>query len=200
MANILNIKTSINGENSASNKLSQAVIDQLAEKNPETTVIVRDLGANPIPHLEIQHFKSFSIANENRTDEEREASKYSEEALKEVQEADIIVIGVPLYNLSFPSTLKSWIDHIAVAGKTFSYADGTPKGLLQNKKVYLNFAIGGVYEQKGIIDSIESYLRTLLGFIGITDIEVFKSEGMAIPPLREESLSKTFSEIEAAVV
>lgn len=200
MANILNIKTSINGENSVSNKLSQAVIDQLTEKNPGITVTVRDLGTNPIPHLEIQHFKSFSVANENRNDEEREASKYSEEALKEVQKADIIVIGVPLYNFSFPSTLKSWIDHITVAGKTFSYADGSPKGLLQDKKVYLNFAIGGVYEQKGIIDSIESYLRTLLDFIGITDIEVFKSEGMAIPPLREESLSKTFSEIEAAVV
>ncbi|GAB0157249.1 FMN-dependent NADH-azoreductase [Chryseobacterium sp. Alg-005] len=200
MATILNIKTSINGENSASNQLSQTVINQLLEKDPNSKVIVRDLAQNPIPHLELQHFRSFAISNEERNEEEREASKYSEEALQEIGEADIIVIGVPFYNFSIPSTLKSWIDHIAVAGKTFSYADGTPKGLLQNKKLYLNFAIGGIYEDKSIIDSVEKYLRSLFGFIGITDVEVFRSEGMAIPPLREESLSKAFSEIEAALV
>lgn len=200
MATILNIQTSINGENSASNQLSQTVINQLLEKHPDSKVIVRNLAQNPIPHLELQHFRSFAISHEERNEEEREASKYSEEALQEIGAADIIVIGVPFYNFSIPSTLKSWIDHIAVAGKTFSYADGTPKGLLQNKKLYLNFAIGGIYEDKSIIDSVENYLRSIFGFIGITDVEVFRSEGMAIPPLREESLSKTFSEIEAALV
>ncbi|WP_370898302.1 FMN-dependent NADH-azoreductase [Chryseobacterium gossypii] len=197
MTSILNIRTSINGENSASNKLSEVVINQLLEKDPDAKVVIRDLASNPIPHLEIHHFTAFGIADEEKNDAQREASRYSDEALKEVQEADIIVIGVPFYNFSFPSTLKSWIDHIAVAGKTFSYADGTPKGLLQNKKVYLNFAIGGVYENKEIIDNTEFYLRALLGFIGITDVEVFRSEGMAIPPMREENLSKTLSEIEA---
>lgn len=197
MANILNIKTSISGENSASNQLSQAVIHRLLKKNPNTTVTVRDLASHPIPHLELHHSESFVIADEEKNAEQKESSKYSEAALKEVQEADIIVIGVPFYNFSFPSTLKSWIDHIAVPGKTFSYADGSPKGLLQNKKAYLNFTIGGIYEQKEIIDNMEAYLKTLLGFIGITDVEVFRSEGMAIPPLKDGYLSKTVSEIEA---
>lgn len=197
MANILNIKTSINGEQSVSNQLSQTVINQLLERNPESKVVIRDLGTYPVPHLELLSLKSLAIAKEERNEKEHEASKFSEITLKEVQDADIIVIGVPFYNFSFPSTLKSWIDHITIAGKTFSYADGAAKGLLENKKVYLNFAIGGVFEEKAIIESMEFYLKTLFGFIGITDIEIFKSEGMAIPPLKEENLSKTVSEIEA---
>jgi FMN-dependent NADH-azoreductase len=198
MANILNIKTSINGENSVSSQLSQAVINQLLEKNPESKVVVRDLALHPIPHLEIQHFSSFGVPHDEKNEDQKEASKYSDEALKEVQEADIIVIGVPFYNFSFPSTLKSWIDNIAVAGKTFSYADGTPKGLLQNKKVYLNFTVGGVYNN-GLIENMEHYLKTLLGFIGITDVEVFQSQGMMLPQLKEENLAKTVAQIEELV-
>ncbi|PIF45172.1 FMN-dependent NADH-azoreductase [Chryseobacterium sp. 52] len=198
MANILNIKTSIVGENSVSSKLSQTVINQLLQKDPGSKVVVRDLALNPIPHLENHQFNASRVADAEKSEEEKEASKYSDEALKEVQEADIIVIGVPFYNFSFPSTLKSWIDNISVAGKTFSYADGTPKGLLQNKKVYLNFAAGGVYEN-GLIEGIETYLKTFFGFIGITDVEVFKSQGTMIPQLKEENLSKTVAHIEAVL-
>lgn len=198
MANILNIQTSISGEDSVSNKLSQIVIARLTDKNPDSRVIVRNLALHPIPHLEIQHFSASRIPDEEKNDEQREASKHSEEALKEIQEADVIVIGVPFYNFTFPSTLKSWIDSIAVAGKTFSYADGTPKGLLNNKKLYLNFAIGGVYEN-GLIENMEHYLRTLFSFIGITDIEVFKSQGMMVPQLKDENLSRTVAEIETAL-
>lgn len=198
MANILNIKTSIVGENSISNQLSQTVINQLLDKNPGSTVVVRDLGLNPIPHLEIHHFSASRIPDEEKNDEQKEASKYSNEALKEVQDADIIVIGVPFYNFSFPSTLKSWIDSISVAGKTFSYIDGVPKGLLQNKKIYLNFASGGVYEN-GLIENMETYLKTLFGFIGITDIKVFKSQGTMVPQLKETNLSKAIAEIEELV-
>lgn len=200
MANILNIKTSINGENSASNKLSEVVITQLLERNPAAKITVRDLASTPIPHMQTIHFLSFEVPYEERSDEQKEASQYSDQALQEINEADIIVIGVPFYNFSFPSTLKSWIDHISIPGKTFSYTDGVLKGLLKNKKVYLNFAIGGMYEDKNIIDQMESYLRTLFGFIGITDIEVFRSEGMSLPQIREENLSKTVAEIESVLV
>lgn len=198
MANILNIQTSISGENSVSNKLSQAVINQLLKKNPGSKVVTRDLAANPIPHLEIRHFSASRVPDEAKNEEEKEAGKYSEESLKEIQEADIIVIGVPFYNFTFPSTLKSWIDSIAVAGKTFSYADGTPKGLIEGKKLYLNFAVGGVYEN-GLIENMEHYLKTLFGFIGITDVEIFKSQGMMVPQLKDENFSKTVAEIEELV-
>lgn len=198
MANILNIKTSITGENSVSNQLSQAVIHQLLEKNPESKVVVRDLALEPIPHLEIHHFNASRLTDEERSEEQKEASKHSDQSLKEIQEADIIVIGVPFYNFTFPSTLKSWIDSISVAGKTFSYADGTPKGLLENKKIYLNVAAGGVYEN-GLIENMEHYLRTLFGFIGITDVEVFISQGTMVPQLKEENFSKVVAKIEELV-
>ncbi|MGG5210505.1 FMN-dependent NADH-azoreductase [Chryseobacterium sp. MIQD13] len=198
MANILNIQTSISGETSVSNQLSQIVINQLLEKRPDSKVILRDLALNPIPHFDIHHFSASMVPDEEKSDEQKQASKYSAEALKEVQEADTIVIGVPFYNFTFPSTLKSWIDNIVVPGKTFSYADGTPKGLLQNKKVYLNFAVGGVYEN-GIIENMEHYLKTLFSFIGITDVEVFKSQGMMVPQLKEENFSKTVIEIETSL-
>lgn len=198
MANILNIKTSITGENSVSNQLSQAVINQLLEKNPESKVVVRDLALEPIPHLEIHHFNASKLTDEERSEEQKEASKHSDQSLKEIQEADIIVIGVPFYNFTFPSTLKSWIDSISVAGKTFSYADGTPKGLLENKKIYLNVAAGGVYEN-GLIENMEHYLRTLFGFIGITDVEVFISQGTMVPQLKEENFSKAVAKIEELV-
>lgn len=198
MATILNIKTSITGENSVSNQLSQAVIHQLLEKNPESKVVVRDLALEPIPHLEIHHFNASRLTDEERSEEQKEASKHSDQSLKEIQEADIIVIGVPFYNFTFPSTLKSWIDSISVAGKTFSYADGTPKGLLENKKIYLNVAAGGVYEN-GLIENMEHYLRTLFGFIGITDVEVFISQGTMVPQLKEENFSKAVAKIEELV-
>lgn len=198
MANILNIKTSITGENSVSNQLSQAVIHQLLEKNPESKVVIRDLALEPIPHLEIHHFNASRLTDEERSEEQKEASKHSDQSLKEIQEADIIVIGVPFYNFTFPSTLKSWIDSISVAGKTFSYADGTPKGLLENKKIYLNVAAGGVYDN-GLIENMEHYLRTLFGFIGITDVEVFISQGTMVPQLKEENFSKAVAKIEELV-
>ena len=198
MANILNIQTSISGESSVSNQLSQIVINQLLEKNPESRVIFRDLALNPIPHFDTHQFSASMIPDEKKNAEQKEASIYSVEALKEVQEADIIVIGVPFYNFTFPSTLKSWIDNIVVPGKTFSYADGTPKGLLQNKKIYLNFAVGGVYEN-GLIENMEHYLKSLFGFIGITDVEVFKSQGTMVPQLKEENFSRTVAEIETAL-
>lgn len=195
MANILNIKTSISGENSVSSQLSQVVINQLLEKNPDSKVVVRDLALNPIPHLEIQHSASFVIPDDEKNEQQKEASKHSDQALKDIQEADIIVIGVPFYNFTFPSTLKSWIDSIAIPGKTFSYADGTPKGLIYGKKLYLNFAVGGVYEN-GLIENMEHYLKTLFAFIGITDVEVFQSQGMMVPQLKDENLAKTVAKIE----
>ncbi|MDR2235018.1 MAG: NAD(P)H-dependent oxidoreductase [Chryseobacterium sp.] len=199
MANILNIKTSISGEGSVSSKLSQIVIDRLLEKDPLGRVVVRDLATEPIPHLELQHFNAFNIKDEDKNTREKEVSRFSDEAIKEIQEADIIVIGVPFYNFSIPSTLKSWIDHISIAGKTFSYADGTLKGLLEDKKVYLNFAVGGIYDN-GIVESMEQYLRTFFGFIGITDLKVFRTEGTMIPEFREDNLQKTVAEIETVIV
>lgn len=137
MANILNIKTSISGEDSVSSRLSQVVIDRLLEKEPFSKVVVRNLATEPIPHMGLEHFSAFNVSDAEKTDAQKELSRFSDQAIMEIHDADIIVIGVPFYNFSIPSTLKSWIDHISIAGKTFSYADGHVKGLLKNKRSIL---------------------------------------------------------------
>lgn len=198
MAKILNIRTSINGENSASNKLSDTVIEKLKAAYPGSEVRARDFSTDPIPHLEARNFYAFGIPEENKTDEQKEATKYSDEAIREIFDADILVIGVPFYNFGIPSTLKSWLDNIAVAGKTFNYVDGQPIGYVTGKKVYLNFALGGIYSDgpaKGI-DTTEPYLRTILGFIGLTDITAFRAEGLLIPGIKETALSKTLESVD----
>ena len=199
MANILNIKTSISGEDSVSSRLSQVVIDRLLEKEPFSKVVVRNLATEPIPHMELEHFNAFNVSDSEKTDTQKELTRFSDQAIMEIQDADIIVIGVPFYNFSIPSTLKSWIDHISIAGKTFSYADGHVKGLLKNKKVYLNLAVGGIYDN-GIVDNMEMYLRTFFGFIGISDVEVFKTEGTMLPEFKDENMLLARGEIEAAIV
>jgi FMN-dependent NADH-azoreductase len=107
------------------------------------------------------------------------------------------VIGVPLYNFGIPSTLKSWVDHIARSGLTFSYGDGTPKGLVTNKKVYLAIASGGIYSDGPMqsFDFTEPFLRKLLGFLGMNDITTFRVEGTGMPQLSETALPKALGQV-----
>ncbi|MCV9927183.1 NAD(P)H-dependent oxidoreductase [Flavobacterium sp. LS1R49] len=189
---ILNIVTSINGENSFTIKLSNAIIDKLTAVYPDSTIHTRDLTQNPLPHLEKAHYTSFNTPKETRTDTLHEAVKNSDEAVKELMEADIIIIGVPIYNFSVPSTLKSWVDHIARPGVTFTYANGYPEGLVVNKQVYLALASGAIYSEgpMKIYDFADSYLRSILGFIGLTDITTFRVEGIKMPEITETAFPK----------
>jgi len=197
MKKILNIVTSVKGEASFSIKLSNAILKKLLADYPGSQVRTHDLSKTPFPHLEETHFASFYTPEEMRTDEHKEAIKHSDEAIKELMEADIIVIGVPLYNFGIPSTLKAWIDHIVRAGITFSYSDGFPKGLVVNKKVYLAIASGGVYSKGPMksYDFTEPFLRTSLGFIGMNDITVFRVEGTFVPEFKETALSKAMNTV-----
>jgi FMN-dependent NADH-azoreductase len=197
MKKILNIISSVKGGDSFSIKLSDTLIEKLLLANPDSTVNTRDLTKNPFPHLEESHLTSFFTPQEMRTDENKEAVKHSEAAIKELMESDIIVIGVPMYNFGITSTLKAWIDHICRAGVTFSYADGAPKGLVINKKVYLTIASGGVYSDGPMksYDFTESYLTKTLGFLGMTDINVFRVEGTMVPDLKETAWPKAVESV-----
>jgi FMN-dependent NADH-azoreductase len=192
MKKILNIVTSVKGEASFSVKLSNAILEKLSAIYPGSQVHTRDLAQSPFPHLEETLFTSFHTPEEIRTDEHKDAVKHSDQAIKELMEADIIVIGVPLYNFGIPSTLKSWIDHIARAGVTFRYDNNGPEGLVVNKKVYLAIASGGVYSEGPMksYDFTEPYLRKVLGFIGMTDVTAFRVEGTLMPDLKEIALPK----------
>jgi len=179
MKKVLNIISSVKGDDSFSIKLSNAVLDKITSIYPDSIIHTHDLSKSPFPHLEESVFTSFYTPQEKRTEQHKEAIFHSDEAIKELMESDILVIGVPLYNFGIPSTLKAWIDHVARSGVTFRYTDGRPEGLVKNKKVYLAIASGGVYSEGPMksYDFTEPYLRAVLGFIGLTDIATFRVEG-----------------------
>jgi FMN-dependent NADH-azoreductase len=194
---ILHLISSPRGKESFSLKLGNAVIEKLKTSNPGSIVKVQDLTNTPFPHLEEVHIQSFFTPEEARTPELMEAVKHSDEAIGELNNADVIVIDSPMYNFGIASTLKTWIDHIARKGKTFSYDENGPQGLLKNKKVYLTISTGGIYSAGPMkaYDFTEPYLRSVLGFLGMTDITVFRVEGVNIPDLKEVALNKAIESI-----
>lgn len=194
---ILHLISSPRNESSFSIKLGREIVERLQSKYPNTIVKTHDLTKTPFPHLEELHLKSFMSEPESRTQDQEEAIKHSDVAIKELMEADIIVIGVPMYNFSIHSTLKAWIDHVLRAGKTFKYTAAGPEGLVRNKKVFLAISSGGVYSKGPMhtFDFTEPYLRKALGFIGINDITVFRVEGVAIPELKDAAFDNAVETI-----
>lgn len=172
MSQILVVETSPQRFQSFSNKLSKEIVDKLQAKNPRMSLKIRDLVTNPPPYLTTLEFGSFS-----------------DEAIEEVFNSDVIILSIATHNYSIPAVLKAWIDQIVRAGKTFSYSEAGPQGLVSNKKVYLSIASGGVHT-KDSPDYIEAYLKTILGFIGISDVVSFRVEGLAIPGIKETALEE----------
>ena len=194
---ILHLISSLRGGASFSIKLGDAIVEKLKAANPDSTVKVHDLVKTPFPHLEEVHLNSFFTPKENHAPELAEAIKHSDEAIAEITDADVIVIGVPLYNFSIHSTLKAYIEHISRAGVTFRYTANGPEGLIKNKKVYLAIASGAVYSEgpmKGY-DFTEPYLRAILGFLGMTDLTAFRVEGVSLPDLKDQALEKAIASV-----
>jgi FMN-dependent NADH-azoreductase len=181
MKKILHIISSPKGENSFSIRLSNAIIDKLKTEHAGSVVRVKDLTKNPFPHLEEATLAAFFTPAENHTPEDKAAVKHSDQAIAELKDADIIVIGAPLWNFGVPSVLKAWIDHIARANVTFKYSEAGPEGLIKNKKVYVAMASGAIYSSGPMqpYDFVSPYLKGLLGFLGMTDLKVFRVEGSA---------------------
>jgi len=197
MSKILNIISSPRGEASNSIKLANAIIDRLKEKDPAAAVQVRDLAHGPFPHLEEAHLNAFFTPAENHTDENKEAIRHSNEAIREIMDADVIVIGAPMYNFGVSSVLKSWFDHIARAGITFKYTAEGPKGLVTGKKVYVAVSTGGIYSSGEAMayDFVVPYIKTMLGFIGITEVTIIRAEGFAMAEYQETALDKAIDSI-----
>lgn len=195
---ILRIITSTNGDTSFSNQLSNAVIEKLITADPESEVQTLDLTKTPLPYLTNSHISAVYTPAETHTAEHVEALKYSDEAIKTLLESDVIVIGVPLYNFGIPAVLKGWIDQVARAGKTFSYDENGPKGLVTDKKVFLSIASGAIFSEGPYksYDFSEPYLRTVLGFLGITDITTFRVEGSSMPEFAASALPKALASVE----
>lgn len=195
--NILHITSSPRGSASFSRKLGSAIIEKLQAANPGSTVTTHDLIESPFPNLEQVHLNSFFTPAENRTPELIEAVKHSDLAIAEIMKADTLVIEAPMYNFGINASLKSWIDHIARAGKTFSYSANGPEGLVKGKKIYLAVSTGGVYDgPMKAYDFNEPYIRAVLGFLGMTDVKTFKIEGTNMPEMKETAAEKGISSIE----
>jgi len=195
---ILNISTSLKGDASFSIQLSNAILEKLKAEHPDSQIKTSDLTKVPSPYLDGLNLGAFYTPAESHTAEQQAAVQYSNEAIKDLLEADIIVIGVPMYNFGIPAVLKGWVDQVARAGATFSYADGSPKGLVTNKKVYLSIASGAIFSDGPYksYDFSEPYLRAVLGFLGMTDVTTFRVEGTAIPDFAEAALPKALASVE----
>ena len=175
----LQLNTSLFGQDGQSTTLASEFVAKRGGK-----VIVRDLAASPVPHLSAERFGAFLAKPEARTPEQQALVAYSDALIAELREADTIVIGLPMYNFSVPSTLRAYFDHVARAGVTFKYTEQGPVGLLTGKKAYVFVTRGGVYGA----DHIHTrYVRDFLAFIGITDVEFIYAEGLAISPAAKEA-------------
>jgi FMN-dependent NADH-azoreductase len=188
MKNILLIQSSPRALESHSQKVAQFVVGDLKERHPGANVVVRDLAQNPPPHVGESFVGGLSAGLEQRTPEQTKALALSDVLIDELSAADIIVFAVPMHNFGPPSTLKAWIDHVVRAGRTFSYSHTGPEGMLKGKRVILVLARGGVYSDGPAkpLDFQEPYLRAILGFIGLTDIEVVRVEGVAVSAIGPE--------------
>lgn len=198
MKNILHIISSPRGEISASRKLGKAVVKKTLEKYPDAVVKERDLTKKLVPVLEEVHINTFFSSPENHSPEQQLINSYSEELISELKEADIIVIDSPMYNFSVPTTLKAYFDFTSRAGYTFKYSEDGPKGLLDNnKKLYIAFTSGNIYSTGPyqIYDSNVPYIKHIFGFYGISDISVFRAEGLSIPGIMETSMEKAIDAV-----
>jgi FMN-dependent NADH-azoreductase len=175
MKTILQLTTSILSGNGESSRLANEFVARLDAE----AVIVRDLAKEPVPHLTAERFGAFLSKPETRTAEQQSVLAYSDQLIDELKRADVIVLGLPMYNFGLPSTLKAYFDHVARAGVTFRYTEKGPAGLLTGKKVYVIATRGGYYAGTKA-DTQTAYVRDFLAFLGITDVEFVYAEGLAI--------------------
>ena len=166
--------------------------------HPDTKVIVREVAsADPIPHLNGERFGAFITKPEERTAAQHTVVAYSDALIEELKQADVIVLGLPMYNFGVPSQLKAYFDHIARAGVTFQYKATGPIGLLSGKKVYVFAARGGLYAGAPL-DTQTGYVRDFLAFLGMKDVQFVYAEGLAVSPeSRDAGLAKAAAEIAA---
>lgn len=185
--NLLHIDSSALGGGSASRELSAAIVARWTSEHPAIAVTYRDLDANPLPHLTAR-----SLAREDAGE-----VAAAEQAMNDFLAADVVVIGAPMYNFSIPSTLKAWIDRIAVAGRTFRYTSSGPEGLAGDKQVIVASSRGSAYGDASPMDFQEAYLRQVFGFLGVKQIEVVRAEGLA---MQSQSREATLAAARARIV
>jgi FMN-dependent NADH-azoreductase len=197
---LLHIDASILGANSASRQLSAAVVERLRKAVPDIEITYRDLAAEPLSHLSGDHLAAAQGAAPASPALQRDLAA-SQAALEVFLAADVVVIGAPMYNFTIPTQLKAWIDRILVAGKTFRYGATGAEGLAGNKRLIIAISRGGLYgpgAPAAVLEHLETYLRGVFGFIGVTNPELIVAEGLQVgPEQREKSLQSALQAIGA---
>lgn len=190
---ILQINSSVRGTASTSTKLATSIVQHLTALKPEAKVEVRELADQPI--LDAAALGALFTPADARTPEQNARVAIDDATIEQVKDADVLVLGVPLYNLGEPVQLKAWIDAISRSGVTFRYTANGPEGLLQGKKVFVAFSRGGKYKDTPY-DTQTPYLRNMLGFLGMTDVTFLHAEGLA---MGEEAAAQALSEVQAEI-
>lgn len=193
---ILQINGSARSEAGNSTRIARDIVARLQAENPQAEVVERDLARAPAPVIDETALGALFTPAEQRTPEQAARVAASDALIAEVQAADVIVLGVPMYNFGISTQLKNWIDAIARVGVTFRYTENGPEGLLGGKKVFVAFARGGRYRGTPA-DTQTPYLQTLFGFLGITDVRFIYAEGLN---MGEEAAKQGFAEAEADIV
>lgn len=195
---ILRLITSVMGDHSYSKKLGNTIVEKILEKYPNSQLEEVDLSEMNIPHLNSRLVQAMFTPAEHQTEETVKLVEYSNYAVKQLMQSDILVIDAPLYNFTIPSTLKAWIDHITRAGITFGYgSDGRPIGMVTGKKVYVAMTSGGIFSEGPgkENDFVAPYLKSFLGFLGMTNLTVFRAEGLKVPGVMETAYEKAVASI-----
>lgn len=184
MKTILLITSSLRGEASHSTRVATDLARRLRDANPGSRLVVRDLAGEPLPHIDADFASGIATAEADRSPAQRRAVALSDQVVDELLEADHVVIATGVYNFNIASTLKAWFDHAARAGRTFRYTENGPQGLAGDRAVYAVVASGGVYSEGpgAAIDHAVTYLRHMLGFLGMTRVEIVRVEGVAMGP------------------
>lgn len=182
MTHALVINSSAAGDNSVSNQLTDALLQRWRAADPTLQVTVRDLGRTPPPHLTPDRLPGLAAVDAGP--DARATTDLSETFIGELRAADVLVIGAPMYNFGISSSLKAWFDHVLRAGVTFRYSATGPEGLLTGKRAIVVETRGGFYSEgaASVMDAQEPHLRTMLGFVGITDVTFVRAERLAISP------------------
>jgi FMN-dependent NADH-azoreductase len=177
MSRVLVIESSARQQGSVSRELTQQFIANWQAAHPADQIQIRDVAAEPVPHLDATLLGGWMTPSEQQTEAEKAALALSNQLTDELLAADVLVLAAPMYNFAIPSTLKAWLDHVLRAGVTFKYTETGPQGLLTGKRAFVLTARGGIYAGSGL-DHQEPYLRQALAFIGIHDVQFIHAEGL----------------------
>ncbi|PXW97646.1 FMN-dependent NADH-azoreductase [Sphaerotilus hippei] len=197
--NILQIHSSARAAASHSSGLARRIVERLQAGPAATTLTVRDLGRTPHPELDEAALGALFTPAEQRTPQQVARVALDDALIAEIQAADVLVLGVPMYNFGVPAQLKNWIDAIARARVTFQYTERGAEGLLKGKKVYVALTRGGLYRNTPA-DTQVPYLQNVLAFLGMTDVQFIYAEGLAMgPDAEQQALASAHEQIEQAV-